>query len=154
MTMQNATRARMRRPLAAIAALFEFRFLRFLLAGGVNTAFGYCVFYVLLRLTGIPILALALGTILGVLFNFMTMGSFVFKRMERRRLRRFIAVYCIVFVYSALALKLLASIGIDAAIGGLVQLPGVIAIAFVLNRAFVFSVAEQEASEREKGAAK
>lgn len=124
---------------ALTVRLLDARFFRFLVAGGVNTVFGYGVFYIFLRLSGSPIFALAVGTVFGVIFNFFTTGSFVFRVMERRRFWRFIAVYAIVFVYNAIGIKTLQRLGIDPAVGGLMLLPGAVVLSYALNRSFTFA---------------
>ena len=116
----------------------EVRFLRFLVVGGFNTAFGYGLFYALLRLSGSAMFALTLGTIVGVLFNFMTMGSLVFRNMERHRLLRFFGVYVVVYLYNAAGLTILQAMGVDAALAGLLLLPGGVLLSYALNRSFVF----------------
>jgi putative flippase GtrA len=128
----------LRSPAASAASLLEIRFLRFLLVGGVNTAFGYGLFYALLRLSGSPIFALALGTVLAILFNFVTTGSLVFRSMERRRLWRFFAVYGVVFIYNAIGIEALQACGVAPALAGLILLPGAVVLSYLLNRSFVF----------------
>ena len=118
--------------------LLQIRFLRFLLAGGVNTAFGYGLFYALLLLSGSAMFALTLGTILAVLFNFLTTGAFVFRTMERHRLWRFFAVYGVVYIYNAIGLTTLQAFGMAPALAGLVLLPGAVVLAYLLNRSLVF----------------
>ena len=128
-----------RSPAASAASLLEIRFLRFLLVGGVNTAFGYGLFYALLRLSGSPIFALALGTVLAILFNFVTTGSLVFRSMERRRLWRFFAVYGVVFIYNAIGIEALKAGGVAPALAGLILLPGAVVLSYLLNRLLRFS---------------
>lgn len=128
-----------RRAAAWVRRLAQVRFLRFLVVGGLNTAFGYGLFYLLLRLSGSAMFALTLGTILGVLFNFVTTGSLVFRALERHRLIRFFGVYGIVYLYNAAGLTILQAMGVDPALGGLLLLPGAVAISYLLNRAFVFA---------------
>ncbi len=55
------------------------RFVKFLVVGVANTAFGFAVYAVLLRLFGLPWQwALGLSYVLGVLWNFVTHGRIVF----------------------------------------------------------------------------
>ena len=56
------------------------QFLRFLLIGGVNTAFGYSLFGILYLLTGHPTFAVVAATVVGVIFNFTGSKYFVFRR--------------------------------------------------------------------------
>jgi putative flippase GtrA len=119
--------------------LLDVRFLRFLVVGAFNTLFGYGLFYALLRLTGAPMFALTLSTILGILFNFMTTGGLVFRNIERRRLAPFFGVYFFVYLYNAAGLAILQRMGVDPALAGLLLLPGAVILSYVLNRFFVFA---------------
>ena len=112
--------------------------MRFLLTGGVNTAFGYSVYFVLLRATGHALIALTLGTIIGVLFNFMSTGRVVFNATDPRLLWRFVLVYVATYIYNAIGLVILERQGVDPAIGALILLPGAVAMTWILNNRFVF----------------
>ena len=80
------------------ALLAERQFLRFLLAGGVNTLFGFGV-NIGVMLAGFPVwLAMLVGTVAGVAFNFFTHGGYAFRDLSARRLPRYIAGYAIVYV--------------------------------------------------------
>ena len=125
-------------PFKLVRRALEIRFVRFLLTGGVNTAFGYSIYFILLRVTGHAIIALTLGTIIGVLFNFMSTGRVVFNATDPRLLWRFALVYGATYVYNAIGLILLESRGVDPAIGALALLPGAVAITWILNNKFVF----------------
>jgi putative flippase GtrA len=72
---------------------FERRFLRFVVAGALNTAFGFSV-YAVLVLVRLPVwLALILATVAGIAFNFLTTGGFVFGDLRARRVPRFALAY-------------------------------------------------------------
>ena len=85
-----------------VKAVFDLganRFLRFLVAGSVNTLFGFVV-YVICITIGMPTwLALMAGMTLGTAFNFLTTGGYVFRRLSKAIIPRFIVfnilVYCI-----------------------------------------------------------
>ncbi|WP_349953149.1 GtrA family protein, partial [Bacteroides finegoldii] len=75
----------------------DYTFIRFVLVGIVNTAFGVGL-YCLLVYFGISYrLSVLFSTVLGVLFNFKTIGVFVFKNKDNRLLFRFVASYVIVY---------------------------------------------------------
>ena len=57
---------------------WKVRFFRFLLIGAVNTIFGYGVYALLIFLRCDYKIAALAGTVLGVLFNFLTTGRIVF----------------------------------------------------------------------------
>jgi putative flippase GtrA len=72
--------------------------LRFLVAGGVNTLFSLGVNIAAL-LAGLPVwLAMLLGTVAGIAFNFFTLGGYAFRDLSARRLPRFVLAYTIVYV--------------------------------------------------------
>jgi putative flippase GtrA len=127
--------------IALLRRLLAVRFLRFLVVGGLNTAFGYAVFYALLRLSDSAMFALTLGTILNVLFNFRTTGVLVFGATEGHRVARFLGVYGIVYLYNAAGLTGLQVGGVDPALAGLLLLPGAVVLSYLLNRSFVFNAA-------------
>lgn len=113
-------------------------FVRFLLVGGLNTAFGYGVF-ALLVLAGVHYAAAALlGTVLGVLFNFRTTGRIVFGSRDDRLLLRFSLVYAITYAVNVAALKAAKSAGVPILLAGAVLTLPVSLLAFSLQRALVF----------------
>ena len=77
--------------------LADRQFLRFLVAGGVNTLFGFGV-NIAAMLAGLPVwLAMLIGTVAGVVFNFFTHGGYAFRDMSARRLPRYVLGYAIVY---------------------------------------------------------
>lgn len=74
------------------------QFVRFLLVGALNTAFGYGIYGVLLWLgLGLP-LSLLGATILGILFNFVSTGRLVFRDFAWRRLPGYLVTYALVWL--------------------------------------------------------
>lgn len=114
------------------------RILRFLIVGGVNTAFGYGLFLVALAIMPTTFSALVVSTILGILFNFRTTGRFVFRAHGAGNLVRFFGVYGVVFVYNAAGLATLEQAHVAPWLAGLLLLPGAVTISYVLSRDFVF----------------
>ena len=114
------------------------RFLRFLIVGCLNTAFGYALFWCALALMPTPFIALGASTILAVLFNFFSTGALVFDSRDSGRIRLFFGVYAVVFAYNATGLMALEHIGIGPEIGGLLLLPGAVTISWLLNSKVVF----------------
>ena len=73
------------------------RYMRFLVAGGLNTLFGFAVYSAAI-LMGAPIwLALLVGMLAGTGFNFITTGGYVFRDLSLSRFPRF--VICYLFIY-------------------------------------------------------
>ncbi len=83
------------------------RLFRFLLAGGVNTAFGF-VTYTIFALTSLPTwFVLIAAFLLGMVFNFFTTGGFVFRDLSPARIPRFLLCYgAILAVYWVLIRQL------------------------------------------------
>jgi putative flippase GtrA len=82
---------------AVIRSLRLNRFLRFLVAGTLNTLLGFAVYSAAI-LSGAPIwLALMIGLVAGVAFNFVSTGGYVFRDTALVRLPRF--VFCYLLVY-------------------------------------------------------
>jgi putative flippase GtrA len=113
------------------------RFFGFLLAGCVNTLFGYAVYGGLVLAGVMPHMALGLGAIAGILFNFFSTGL-VFASHDRRRLPRFLAVYGVFFLANVWLLDFL----MHAGIGPLIAQAGAVLLftplTFLAMRRFVF----------------
>ena len=124
--------------IVALRRILENRFIRFLLVGGLNTAFGYSVF-ALLFLAGVHYAAAAFfSTVLGVLFNFRTTGSLVFQSRDDRLLLRFILVYAITYVVGVATLKAAKGAGVPILLAAAVQLLPMSLLAYGLQRTLVF----------------
>ncbi len=115
------------------------QFVRFVLVGLLNTAFGYGVF-ALLILLGIPYpIATLLSTAAGVLFNFKSYGTLVFGSHDNRLLLRFVAVYAVIYAVNLIPLRWAERNGISLLVtGAAVALPMAL-LSFLLNRRFVFA---------------
>ena len=87
------------------------RFLRFLIAGAVNTAVGYAIFAALVLLGLGAQAALALAFVLGVLWNYVSHARFVFGQGGARRLPAYGAAYLLLWALNALALRGLEAAG-------------------------------------------
>ena len=115
-------------------------FIRFVLVGIINTLFGvglYCLFIY----CGISYQnAVLLSTILGVLFNFKTIGVLVFRNTKNRLIFKFIAAYVIVYFVNIGLIHLLLELTVlDEYMAGIVVTPFVAIASFGLQRYFVFN---------------
>ena len=114
--------------------------LRFLFVGGLNTVFGYVVFAGFLLLGFSPSRALALATILGVAFNFVTSGTLTFGSRDMKRLPSFCLTYAILFVINLLALHGLVAAGVRPAIAQAIIVLPLAALSYVIQRDLVFRI--------------
>ena len=80
------------------------QFHKFIGVGILNTIIGYTLFAFFIFLGLHYILASLLGTILGVIFNFHSIGKLVFGTHDYRLIVRFFGVYGITYVLSIIFL--------------------------------------------------
>lgn len=114
------------------------KFIRFLLVGALNTAFGYS-FWALLIFCGLHyVWATAIGTVVNVLFNFKTTGCLVFQNNNNRLLLRFIGVYIVVYLLNISLLRGFELLNVNIYIAGLIIILPLALVSFLLMRRFVF----------------
>jgi putative flippase GtrA len=125
--------------------LEKHQFVRFLLVGVINTLFSYSIFTLLIFVGLDYRYAVLVSTIMGILFNFKTLGTLVFKRKNNNKLIfRFISVYTVIYLLNVEALRIADSVNvnIDQKVkiifaGAILVIPSSI-ISYVLNKFFVF----------------
>ena len=115
------------------------QFVRFLLVGLLNTAFGYGAFAVLILLGLRYPVAAFLATVAGVLFNFKSYGTLVVGSRDNRLLLRFFAVYGACYLINLIPLAWAERNGVSLLIAGAVIALPMAALSFALNRRFVFT---------------
>jgi len=113
-------------------------FTKFLLVGALNTLFGYSLFVFLLYVGLHYTVAVLVGTILGVLFNFKTTGKLVFGSSDNRLLYKFVGVYVIIYCLNIVSLYLFEQSGVNLYLGGAILILPMAFISFVLNKKIVF----------------
>lgn len=109
------------------------------MVSAMNTAFGYCLFALLIFLKMPYQVALFIGTILGVLFNFKTTGHIVFKNKEKSLIYKFFGVYGIVYLFNLGSIAFLKTVGINEYYSGAIVMVPAGLLAFWLNSRFVFT---------------
>lgn len=114
------------------------QFLRFLVAGGVNTLFSFGV-NIAAMLAGLPVwLAMLIGTLAGIVFNFFTHGGYAFRDMSAKRLPRYVLGYAVVYAtalagFDALQLVVASRIACQA----LLVIP-IALLSYLIMSSFVF----------------
>jgi putative flippase GtrA len=89
--------------------LFEIQTIRFLVIGAINTAFGFAVFSVMM-LAGVALWQALVGsTLAGIIFNFFTYGSVVFRQLSYTRLPRFVLAYLFILSVNAWLIEYISS---------------------------------------------
>jgi putative flippase GtrA len=82
-------------------------FLRFLIAGGFNTLFGWLIFSTVILVGAQPWLALIISYLISIGFNFITLGAYVFRDMELNRLLRFVLSYVAIYTTNLICMEVL-----------------------------------------------
>lgn len=115
------------------------QFVTFLFVGVLNTLVGYGLYAFFVWLGFNYIFAPLCANILGVLFNFKTIGGIVFKTSDRRLIGKFFGVYGIVYVCNVLGLKIFALCGVENMyISGAALVLPMALLGFSLNKKWVF----------------
>ena len=115
-------------------------FIRFILVGILNTMVGYGLFALFIYLGLHYSLAVLFSTILGVLFNFKSIGRLVFNTSDNERIYHFIGVYMLLYLLNVSGLWGLSFIGMENMyIAGAILLVPLAIISFILNKNFVFN---------------
>lgn len=125
------------------------RLVLFFLIGGVNTLCGYGLYAFLLFIHLHYALASFLGTVGGVLFNFKTTGTIVFKNHDNKLLFRFVAVYCVTYAVNVGCLRIFALYNANMYIAGLVLVVPVALLSYTLLKKFVFRGDRHEDDQRD-----
>lgn len=115
------------------------QFFRFLFIGGVNTLFGYSIFVILVFIKLHYSLALLFATILGVLFNFKTLGIVVFRNDKNSKIIKFFLVYAMLYFVNVFFVAGLKYLGMGTYSAGAFAVLPVAALGYVLNRKLVFN---------------
>lgn len=110
----------------------------FILTGIINTLFGLFIYNLILFIGFNYFYALTIATVLGILFNFKSIGSIVFKVNQNDLIVKFVAVYIFLYCLNLIAIKLLIELQINAHMAGLITIIPAAAISFLLNKYWVF----------------
>ncbi|OGI00793.1 MAG: polysaccharide biosynthesis protein GtrA [Candidatus Melainabacteria bacterium GWF2_32_7] len=114
------------------------KFIKFLFIGALNTFFGYSMYALFLLLGFHYSAAVLFATILGVLFNFKTVGKLVFRNSNNTLIFRFITVYIVIYVLNIISLSIFKMYKIDLLLAGAIVILPLAVLSFVLNKKFVF----------------
>jgi len=110
----------------------------FLFVGGVNTVFGYAVYAGFVYLGVSYPLAILFSTILGVLFNFKSIGYYVFNVNRNSSMPKFILVYSFIYSLNVLIVGVLNRYGFDLYLSGIAAIIPASIFSFILNKYYVF----------------
>ena len=119
--------------------LLDKKFRKFLLVGVVNTIFGYSLYALFLSLGFHYNIAVLFSTILGILFNFKTIGKFVFNKSSNQFFLKFVSSYVIIYFLNITLLSIFDYFGFNMYLAGLIAIICLAFVSFYLNKKFVFN---------------
>jgi putative flippase GtrA len=115
------------------------RFFSFILIGIINTIFGYSVYAFLLWVGLHFSLAAGLSTILGILFNFKSIGVFVFNSKDNSKIKIFLIIYFICYVVNLVGIYSLEFFDVNSFFGGAVMLIPTALLTYNLLKRYVYN---------------
>lgn len=121
-----------------IKTIWSIRFVRFLFVGGLNTLFSYVIYAILILLNVHFTVATLISTILGIIFNFFTTGSIVFRNRKLSLMLRFFLVYGFTYLVNILLLSFFETKQVDMLIAGAIVTLPVALLSYFLNAKLVF----------------
>jgi putative flippase GtrA len=116
----------------------ERRFIKFLFVGGLNTVFGYGMYALFTYLGFHYSLASLFSTIIGVLFNFITVGQLVFHNKNKRLLIKFAGVYVVIYLLNLLGLRVLHVLHFNLYLAGALLVLPLALLSYGMNKKIVF----------------
>lgn len=91
----------------------SWQFIKFLIVGVFNTAFGVIVYELLVMAGMAPQPALALAYFIGICWNYFTHGKIVFKTQGFGRFPAYLGSYLVIYLANSLGLKLMLDAGVS-----------------------------------------
>jgi putative flippase GtrA len=125
--------------------------MRFVVTGGINTAFSYGIYALCIFLGAGYAIASGVSITCGVLFSYKTTSAVVFGRGYSGSLVRYIGSYVIVYLFSVLILKTMDEFGINAYLAGVLAAPPCAVLSFALLKLFVFHAGHRGPVDRHSG---
>ena len=120
------------------ARLWNSRIVRFLVVGGMGTAFSYGVFAFFLFLGLNYALTSLFAIVAGILFSFKTQGTFVFRNNDSRLLGRFILCWGVIYVAYVVFIARMIAVGVNKYVAGALAIPAVAVLSYLVQRFLVF----------------
>ncbi len=108
------------------------QFVLFIIAGLVNTAFGYGVYALLVWLGLPPKLALALSFAIGVVWNYFTHARIVFQQKGFDRILPYVGAYLVILGVNTVLLDVLMRLGLGPYVAQALLAPVSAGMSFVL----------------------
>ena len=112
--------------------------IKFIVIGIINTAFYFILYSIFIFFKLDYKLAVLFATLLGIVFSFKTLGSFVFKNKDNTLFIKFIFLYGILYFVNIALIDFFNAFVNDYYIAGFLATMINAVLSFVLNKFFVF----------------
>ena len=114
------------------------KLIKFLIIGSINTLLGYTV-YALFIINNVDYkIAITIATIIGVIFNYISTGRFVFRYSGFDRIIPFILTYIVTYLINLLLVSFLLVFGLSELFSGAIALVPVSILTFYLLSKHVY----------------
>lgn len=116
------------------------QFVRFIFIGFINTIFGYSVFYFLFKLSSNLFFSTLIAYLLGILFNYRTIGLYVFNHKDNNLIIKFFYFCALTFLLNFSCILLLYKFfKLEYYFGAAIMVLPIALLSFFLNRVYVFN---------------
>ena len=112
--------------------------IRFIIAGIVNTLFGWIIFSLLILLGKSVSISLFFGMTLGILFNYLTIGGYAFRKFSKKIFIKFVASNLFIYFLNLFILKNLEDIISNVIYAQLALIPFLALLSFLIMKKIVF----------------
>lgn len=123
---------------AFLLSFIDEKFAKFLLIGGLNTAFGFLVYVALAKLSGSYLVGIVGANIIGPIFNFFTTGRLVFLSKSAKSFLPFLCGYGVICIVNIGLVAALTAGGIGATWAQALCLPVLVVTSYTINNKIVF----------------
>jgi len=114
------------------------QFVRYVLVGIGNTAFGYGIFALLFYVGLDYRLASLLALLLGIVFSFTTQGTIVFRGATRITFVKFVAAWACMYLFNIALIAMMRRASIDTYLAGAIATVPVTLVSYVVLKFAVF----------------
>ncbi len=115
------------------------QFIRFLIIGILNTAFGYGV-YTLFLFFGVQYQLASMGALIfGIVFSFNTQRKFVFNNTKKGLFIRFVLCWVCIYLLNIFLISLCMDYGFDAYVSGALSIIPITLSSYILQKFIVFN---------------
>jgi putative flippase GtrA len=118
--------------------LKKIQFIKFIIVGVLNTIVGYGIYWAMLQLDFNFTIAALVSTLIGIIFNFFTMGRLVFNSENNVLFYKFVFVVIFLYLISIAGISFMHNFDISYEIAGAIILIPRAILSYILNKNVVF----------------